>query len=120
MAPPTLVSIKTAIEEDNLSLQEWLEEDGNLYIAPQLKKYSTNKNIKESLWCHRNLSYQHFKEEITTEEYLEKYEKFVRRRLWNKLDSLEGKTMGCWCKDHDKCIGTVLIKLFNEKRKIPY
>ena len=106
------------MDEDDLTFQEWLNEDGNLYIAAQLKKYSEDKDVKESLWCHRRLSYKLYEKKITPEQYLEQYEKFVRKRLWCKLDSLEGKTLGCWCKEQEKCHGTVLIKLFNEKQKI--
>lgn len=121
MAAPTLVHIKTAMAEDNLTLQEWLRDDGNVYISSQLKKYSEDKNAKDSLWCHRNLSFRHFKEWITTEEYLEQYEKFVRKRLWCKLDDLENKTLGCWCEEKENCHGNVIIKLFKEKKQIsPY
>ena len=49
---------------------------------------------------------------------LELYAEHVRRRisLWHKLDSLEGKLLGCWCKDETKCHGSVLIRLLDEKK----
>ena len=36
--------------------------------------------------------------------------------MWNSLDTLENKVLGCWCKPSQPCRGDVLIKLFNEKK----
>ena len=52
------------------------------------------------------------------ENALEKYEAHIRYRpaLWQKLDELEGKLLGCWCKDTSKCHGSVLVQLLEEKK----
>ena len=47
---------------------------------------------------------------------LEKYEQHVRQKLWHKLDSLEGKLLGCWCEDEQRCHGSVLVTLLEEKK----
>ncbi len=46
------------------------------------------------------------------------YEKYIRQRkeLYDALDELEGKELGCWCKPK-QCHGDILIKLLNEKNK---
>ena len=36
--------------------------------------------------------------------------------MWNKLDKLEGKLLGCWCTDEDKCHGKILVRLLEEKK----
>jgi len=51
---------------------------------------------------------------------LEAYEKHVRDTLWDELDELQGKRLGCWCITTDKlepvrCHGQILMKLLREK-----
>ena len=53
---------------------------------------------------------------------LEAYEDSIRinDRLWNALDELEGKILGCWCVTTEKlepieCHGQILMKLILEK-----
>ena len=118
MNTPTIISIKDQTTLEDVSFKEWLEDSKNIYIAGNIKKYSGNEEAKESIWFHRRLSYKLYKKDITIKEFLEQYEKFIRKKLWNKLDTLEGKNLGCWCQDQEKCHGSILIKLFNEKQKI--
>ena len=49
------------------------------------------------------------------EKSLELYEEHIRNspELWDDLDELEGKVLGCWCKPKP-CHGDILIKLMNE------
>ena len=46
------------------------------------------------------------------------YEKCIRQtpQLWNSLDNLENKVLGCWCEPSQPCHADVLIKLFNDKK----
>ena len=37
-------------------------------------------------------------------------------QLWNSLNNLENKVLGCWCEPSQPCHADVLIKLFNEKK----
>ena len=48
-----------------------------------------------------------------------KYEEYVRKtpHLWNSLDKLIGKRLGCHCKPK-ACHGDILVKLVNEKFNI--
>ena len=48
----------------------------------------------------------------------EKYATYIKQHLWNELDSLEGKLLGCWCEGgkQDTCHGHVLVKLLEEKK----
>ena len=55
---------------------------------------------------------------------LELYEKHVREtpELWNSLEELEGKVLGCWCiqkpkqGDPEVCHAQILMRLINEKK----
>lgn len=65
----------------------------------------------------------------TLEEVLEKYEAYVRRHpsLMSALPELQGKVLGCFCKQQKKCKdgvipachGDVLLKLLTEKNRKP-
>lgn len=53
---------------------------------------------------------------------LEGYEQHIREDLWDDLDELEGKRLGCWCITTSKlepveCHGQILMKLFKEKKE---
>lgn len=52
---------------------------------------------------------------------LQAYETWVRQYLWDDLDELDGKVLGCWCITTDKttprvCHGQILMKLLREKQ----
>ena len=53
---------------------------------------------------------------------LDLYEKYIRETLWDDLDELVGKRLGCWCVTTDqieplRCHGQILMKLIQEKFK---
>ena len=52
-----------------------------------------------------------------TPEALHKFEEYVRKStfLWEHLDDLEGKVLGCWCHP-GPCHGDVLARLLEEKK----
>ena len=60
-----------------------------------------------------------------TLDSLEKYEEHIRKTpdLWNALDELDDKVLGCWCIDTNSegppfyCHGQVLIRLVREKKE---
>lgn len=79
----------------------------DLYIGRKNITY----NLEESKWAN-----PYSLEFYNREEALSLYETYVRQsELYNQLDELEGKTLGCWCAPK-LCHGDVLIKLYNEKR----
>jgi len=70
--------------------------------------------------------------EYGRDEALKKYEQYVREcpNLWNSLEELDGKILGCWClcekgqeisnqekKDKEICHGQVLLRLLKEKQQ---
>lgn len=53
---------------------------------------------------------------------LEGYENHVRTDLWDDLDELDRKVLGCWCiftKEIEpvRCHGQILMKLLREKKE---
>lgn len=50
------------------------------------------------------------------DECLKMYEEYIRKTpaLYDNLDELIGKELGCWCHP-EMCHGDILIKLLNEK-----
>ena len=49
-------------------------------------------------------------------QHLQNYAQHIRKKMWHDLDSLEGKLLGCWCDDVDRCHGSVLVDLLEEKK----
>ena len=99
------------------SFSKWVQVPKHLYIHGNLSKYLKKKGTPNSIWYKTNKELQAFAngEEIC---FLTAYERCIRQtpKLWNSLDTLEGKVLGCWCKPSQPCHADVLIKLFDEKR----
>ena len=117
MAPPTRITLKEVMNENNQYFSDWIKDPSHVYIGPQIRKYARNDSLEESPWCHRNLSWNYRKNIITQEEYFNEYEKFIRAKMWEELDSLENKILGCWSKKTEKSTADILIKLFEERKK---
>src|SRR5690606_7663527 len=79
----------------------------DLYIGRENKTYG----LECSKWAN-----PYSLEKYSREESLSLYEKYIRESdLYNCLEELENKILGCWCKPK-KCHGDILIELYNEKR----
>lgn len=82
--------------------------DFDVYIGRRIRYHE--EFTENSKWANQRLS-------------LSDYEKFAREWLWNDLDELEGKRLGCWCVTTTetvplRCHGQVLMKLLREKNQI--
>lgn len=66
---------------------------------------------------------------FTVEQYgrdgcIDKYEHYIRDKLqnnpelWQELQKLEGKVLGCFCKPK-RCHGDILIKILEEIKTVP-
>ena len=114
---------RTCIKRDVLKLKgttfnRWLKESNNLYIRKNLGKYSNNQGLPDSIWYKDISELQKFRSNDEDDDYLSVYEKCIRStpEMWNCLDNLENKVLGCWCKSSQSCHADVLIKLFKEKK----
>ena len=113
MSIPTLQCIKRSYTEP-LSFSDWVHMEENIYISTNLKKYLNNPDSKDE-WGHAFLDYKLYSNQITREEFLTEYEKFIRNHRWEDLELLSGKNLGCWCEKSSECHGKVLQKLFKER-----
>ena len=56
---------------------------------------------------------------------IEKYEQYIRDKLrlnpelWQELQKLEGKVLGCFCKPK-RCHGDILVKILEEIKTVPH
>jgi len=121
------------------NLKEWCENDNNIYIGRKgivfvdTDKIDKNgKKIKERYPKCNSIFANPFKVKKNKngdgdnrnqavgdyEEYIKK--KIENENLYEELLSLEGKNLGCWCKEMDKyvgCHGDVLLKLLKNYKE---
>ena len=85
--------------------------DADIYIGRKICNQSWD--LPTSKWS--NPFY--VKNYIHDEKSLWDYEQYIRgSKLWDSLEELEGKTLGCWCWP-SPCHGDILVKLLEEKAK---
>ena len=80
----------------------------DVYIGRRIQYH--DEFIKDSKWANRFY------------DDLEAYETHVREHLWDDLDELDAKVLGCWCvttKETEpvQCHGQVLMRLLREKKE---
>jgi ribonuclease HI len=109
---PQVISIrkKNLIKLGYENLVEWTKNKNHIYIGCNL---SYVRGAVASKWKN---PYRE-KKSVETDESLQKYEEYIKnnKNLYNCLDELDGKILGCWCKPKP-CHGDILIKLLNEKK----
>jgi hypothetical protein len=88
--------------------QDWSKNPNHIYIGRDMSFYVAGTTA--SKW-HNPFHVKKYGLNIC----LEMYEKYIRSSvLYDQLDELRGKKLGCWCHPA-KCHGDVLIKLLNDK-----
>ena len=109
----TIVNIKVAeLRKRNInSFLEWDENSNNIYIGRNTTFYVPG--TVKSKWFNPFSVKKH-----GLDEALVLYENYIRNHptLYNQLEELECKTMGCWCHPN-KCHGDILLKLLLEKKQ---
>ena len=116
--PTRACIMRDKLKLDGTSFSKWIKDPNNLYIQKNLGKYGEKHGLKNSIWFKDVDELQKFRSNDEDEDYLSVYEQCIRKtpELWNELDSLENKVLGCWCKPSQTCHADVLIKLYNEKK----
>lgn len=82
--------------------------DFDVYIGRRIQYH--DEFVEDSKWRNRSKT-------------LQDYEQWVRDTLWDDLDGLKGKILGCWCVNTVlffplSCHGQVLMRLVKEKGNI--
>ena len=113
---------RACLKSDYLKLKgttfsKWLKDSNNQYIHKNLAKYAKKNDLSDSIWFKDISELQKFISDDKDEDYLTVYERCVRStpEMWNNIQNLENKVLGCWCKPSQPCHADVLIKLFKEK-----
>jgi len=91
------------------NFEDWIKDPNHIYIGRNMAFYV--KGAVGSKWKNP------FKvKKYGLDKCLELYENYIKenKELYNSLDELKNKELGCWCKPN-KCHGDILIKLLNEK-----
>lgn len=119
-----VVCVKVAdIRPKYNDLKQWAEDPNNVYIGRKgvvfvtdISENKTRYPLHDSMWANP------FKIMGTTtrETVIEQYREYILNKIQkgeislNDLESLRGKTLGCWCKEKGQdvpCHGDVLLEL---------
>ena len=92
------------------TFEDWKSKPNTVYIGRNMSLY-----IKEAIGSKWGNPFNVKK--YGREQCLVEYEKYIRQKpeLFNNLEELRGKELGCWCAP-EGCHGDVLIKLLNENK----
>lgn len=117
------------------NLKEWCDDENNIYIGRKGIVFvdtdridENGKKIKERFPKYNSLFANPFKvkkNQDNRNEVVGNYEQYIIKKIENEnlfeeLLSLEGKNLGCWCKEPDKhvgCHGDVLLKLLKNYKE---
>lgn len=93
------------------SLNDWIKDSKNVYIGRDMSFYVLG--AKQSIWANPFSS-----KVYGLERCLELYEGYIRKmpHYSEKIESLRGCNLGCWCKP-SKCHGDIITKLLEENLK---
>lgn len=108
-----VVNVKKAYLNKNgyIDFQNWASNPNHLYIGRNMNVYVPGTYA--SKWKN-----PYSVKQYGLEKCLELYEHhIINSNLYNQLEELEGKVLGCWCHPN-KCHGDILIKLLKEKNGI--
>lgn len=93
------------------SFSKWKKKNNTYYIGRDMTRF--NSDITGSKWGNPfNVK------KYGRDECLRLYEQYIRKHptLYDELEELVGKELGCWCHPQG-CHGHVLVRLLEEKLK---
>lgn len=112
----TICNIKKAeLNKRGISnFTEWNKKQNTVYIGRNMSFFV--EGTYQSKW-HNPFSSKKATAKNPEKNNLEEYENYIRnnKELYDSLEELDGKELGCWCKPK-QCHGDVLIKLLCEKK----
>ena len=112
-----VVNVKVAnIRPKYKNLKEWMDDPNNCYIGRSGIVFIDGSRFPKtaSIWSNpfKITSTQ------TRDDVLKLYEAYIRKKiidedLYDELEYLRNKNLGCWCTPH-RCHGDILIKILSE------
>ena len=109
---PHCVNLKFLTKRGYKSFEDWNADPNHMYIGRNM-----NHCVAGALGSKWGNPYKANKNNLNLlKKCLERYEEHIRSNpdLFNAVDELEGKELGCWCKPYP-CHADILIKLFKER-----
>jgi len=111
-----VANLRKKYNDKDITLEKWLNDPDNTYIGRHGRIF-INKVIfhyKSSIW----------ENPFTVKKYgldesLDLYEKYITEKIENDPDNfnirkLSCKSLGCFCKEGDRCHADILIQKFNK------
>lgn len=127
MIKPNVVNVKVKyIRPKYNNLKEWMNDPDNVYIGrkgilllPDEKGNKLRYPPQDSMWANP------FKVANENErgDCIQKYKLYLQQKIdkgeitVSDLEKLNGKNIGCWCKEPNKeigCHGDVIVEMFNK------
>src|SRR5579872_3035722 len=107
------------IKNDYKDFEDWASHHDHIYIGRNMTFYVPGTN--ESIWHNPypvavpGKKYKDKKNRYTREESMRLYKQYVLSNptLMSKLNELNGKVLGCWCKPL-KCHGDILAEIVKD------
>ena len=122
----SVVNVKVAhIRPKYNNLSEWCQDCNNVYIGRKGIVFIEENGKKErfpkidSLWANPFKVKNDSEEELTNvlnQYYVYIYKKICNENLYEELEKLRNKNLGCWCKPN-RCHGDVLLYLLDITKK---
>jgi hypothetical protein len=102
------VKKKELIKRNIADFASWKSQENTVYIGRNMSHYVTGASA--SKWGNPFSLKKH-----TLKESLDLYKEYVLNTpsLFNSIEELRGKELGCWCKPAE-CHGDVLLELLGE------
>lgn len=110
-----VASLRKEFGDESITLKKWMEIPNNLYVGRRGRIFIDGKifHYKESKWYN-----PYTLKEYSLEDSLKLYKKYIKTSgLYDDLDELKGKTLGCFCDQSGDCHAKVLVKLYRKKKE---
>lgn len=119
-----VAALRKVYPGEDIDLEKWMAKPNTLYVGRRGRIFirqpdGSNKVFvyKDSIWANP-YKVGTKQGEYTLDKSLELYRKrILESDLYNRLDELRGKILGCFCDQNAPCHAKVLVELYNDKIK---
>ena len=117
--PVEVVCIRVANlrKMDFSDLDEWIDHKDHEYVGRRGRIFIHSPNGSKRRFGYTSSKWHNpfSLKDHTLEESLELYQEHIRETgLVDDLHELQGKVLGCWCKNRDECHAGILADLVND------
>lgn len=109
MAKRFCIKKNNLIKNGFSDLRNWLENKNNIYIGKDMTHLVPSS--EKSKWCN-----PYTVKEYGKENALKMYSEYIKKEMYDELDELQNKNLGCFCEELEICHADILITLLKEKQ----